>query len=265
MRVDNRQRNHHHRTGAISYWMHWVLATGMLVGSGVLYRHFEPKWRGTGTDPIRLPVKLEKFPLAIDPWQGEKRAIPETTENYMKRNFADDYFNHLYSNKQRRGVWAALYVVYCSSRPAAIEGHNPKVCYPGAGWNYDGGEVSHITTRSGKTIPCIVHRLHMPKLDYKEIVILSFYVVNGEIFTSEDSFSSFMGRKPNISGDPAQYVAQVQVSSAVESSVRAAAVDLVDTVLQYLPDKEGKVAVAPDYDPNASTSNINEAAAKDER
>ena len=42
-------------------------------------------------------------------------------------------------------------------------------------------------------------------------------------------------------GDPARYVAQVQISSVLENSVRSLARDITDLVLDYLPDKNGKI------------------------
>jgi len=72
-------------------------------------------------------------------------------------------------------------------------------------------------------------------------VTLSLYVVNGQMVTEEKSFSGMMGRSPNISGDPARYVAQIQISSLYENSVRRAAAEMVDVVLDYLPDKGGLV------------------------
>ncbi len=239
----------HRSKGAIPHWVHWTLATGMLLASGVLYRHLGEKWRGTGTGPISLPVPLSEFPETIEPWEGQKNPIPATTDAYMRRNFADDYFSNRYVDSKRR-AWADLYVVYCPSRPAGIQGHRPGVCYPNAGWIYDATEESEITTRTGRTLPCLIHRLHKPMPDYTEIVVLSFYVVNGMIATNERAFSSLMGRNPNIDGDPARYVAQVQISSLVESFVRSAGVDLIETVLEYLPGPDGRVAIAPDYDPN---------------
>jgi hypothetical protein len=142
-------------------------------------------------------------------------------------------------------------VVYCSSRPAGIQGHRPGVCYIGGGWISDGTDRSEITTAGGLTVPCLIHRFHKPMPDYADTVVLNFYVVNGVIAIDEDSFSGLMGRNPNISGNPARYVAQVQVSGNTENAVRIAAIDMVDTILKYLPDKDGRIAIAPDYDPNA--------------
>ena len=69
--------------------------------------------------------------------------------------------------------------------------------------------------------------------------MLSFYVLNGQITLSEDKFSGPWGRRPNLAGDWARYVAQVQISSMFEASARTAAAALVDTVLTFLLDQKG--------------------------
>ena len=76
--------------------------------------------------------------------------------------------------------------------------------------------------------------------DHEENVVLNFYVVNGQITTDENVFSGFMWRTPNIAGNPARYVAHVQISSVLESSVRKAAKDMTDLILDFFPDENGK-------------------------
>jgi hypothetical protein len=41
--------------------------------------------------------------------------------------------------------------------------------------------------------------------------------------------------------DPSRYVAQVQISSVLESSVRKAARDIIDHAVDFLPDESGKI------------------------
>ena len=41
--------------------------------------------------------------------------------------------------------------------------------------------------------------------------------------------------------NPARYVAQVQISSVFENSVRSATRDIAELVLDYFPDESGKV------------------------
>ncbi|NLH43213.1 MAG: hypothetical protein GX448_15340, partial [Planctomycetes bacterium] len=57
----------------------------------------------------------------------------------------------------------------------------------------------------------------------------------------EKEFSGLFGRTPNLAGDPARYVAQVQISSTTEQACRALASDIADTIFAYLPDSSGRV------------------------
>ncbi len=72
-------------------------------------------------------------------------------------------------------------------------------------------------------------------------VVLNFYILNGQLTADENDFSGPLGRRPNIAGDPARYVAQVQISSVLENSIRTIAKDVTDLVLDYLPNESGKV------------------------
>ena len=54
-------------------------------------------------------------------------------------------------------------------------------------------------------------------------------------------FSGLGWRTPNIAGDPARYVAQVQINSVLENSTRTAAKDMTDLILDFFPDQNGKV------------------------
>jgi hypothetical protein len=118
------------------------------------------------------------------------------------------------------------------------------VCYPAHGWIYDGTEPSQFTSQAGWQIPCLVHRFHKPAPAYDQTVVLNFYILNGQITTDEEAFSGPLGRRPNIAGNPARYVAQVQISSVLEDSIRTAAKDMTDLILDFIPDANGKVKVA---------------------
>ncbi len=72
-------------------------------------------------------------------------------------------------------------------------------------------------------------------------VVLNFYILNGQLTADENAFSGPLGRRPNIDGDWARYIAQVQISSALENSIRTIAKGVTDLVLDYLPNENGKV------------------------
>ena len=70
---------------------------------------------------------------------------------------------------------------------------------------------------------------------------MNFYILNGQITNDESGFSGVGWRTPNITGNTARYVAQVQISSVLENSVRTAAKDMTEFVLDFFPDENGKV------------------------
>lgn len=223
-----------------SHWWVWVLAVLLLVSSGIAYRVLASRLQIVLDTPIDLPIPLSGFPSEIRNWQGTDLTIPATTKEYMERHFANDFLSRRYINAATN-AWADVYIVYCSSRPGGILGHRPRVCYTGGGWVHDGTEESQFISTSGRQIPCLVHRFHKPAPAYQQTVVLNFYILNGQITTEEDDFSSPFGRRPNVEGDPARYVAQVQISSILENSIRSAAEDMTDLILDFLPEKNGKV------------------------
>lgn len=231
------------RLGKISTSMVWGLAVILVLLSGIAYRVLASRLRLVVGTPINLPVSLGVFPVRIGNWVGKDLPIANTTKEYMEKNFANDFFSRRYINAESN-TWSDVYVVYCSSKPGGILGHQPLVCYPGYGWIHDSTEPTQFITRAGRQIPCLIHRFHKPAPAYNQIVVLNFYILNGQITTNEDNFSGPLGRKPNIAGDPAQYVAQVQISSILENSIRTAAENMTDLVLDFFPDGNGRVRAA---------------------
>jgi hypothetical protein len=224
----------------ISGWLIWSLAVLLLVSSGITYRLLASHMHVLSLKPVSLPVPLSNFPKQIRNWKGKDLDIPNTTKEYMEKNFADDFLSRRYFNTETQ-AWADIYIVYCSSRPGGVLGHRPRVCYPSNGWAHESTETSQFISRSGRQVSCLLHRFHRSAPVYNQTVILNFYVLNGRLTADEDDFSGPFGRRPNISGDPARYVAQIQISSILENSIRTMAKDITDLILDFLPDQNGKV------------------------
>lgn len=211
-----------------------IIAVLLLVSTGIAYRIPAQRLKLLGEKPVMLSVPLSNFPKQIGNWVGSDINIPTTTREYMERNFADDFFSRRYVNTVEK-IWADIYVVYCSSRPGGILGHRPGVCYPAHGWLQETTETSQFISQNGRQVECLVHKFCKPAPSLVEVVVLSFYVRNGQITTNENDFSGLSGRKFNLSKDPSRYVAQVQISSILESSARKAGQDIADQILSFLP------------------------------
>ncbi|MGB7582220.1 MAG: exosortase-associated EpsI family protein [Sedimentisphaerales bacterium] len=226
----------------LSTWVLWALAVITIIVSGVGYRVLANRFKLINV-PIKLPVPLSAFPIQIGNWVGSELTIPATTREYMEENFADDFFSRRYVNSAE-GIWADVYMVYCSSRPSGILGHRPGVCYPANGWQHQNTERSQLVSKAGLQVDCLVERFRKNTLALDEVVVMSFYVRNGRITADEGDLSGVFGRIFNIARDPSRYVAQVQISSVLESSVRKAAHDIIDRAVDFLPDENGKIRAA---------------------
>jgi len=237
----------HATIGKTSAYLIWFCTAFLIIFAGVAYRVLASKLAYVISSPVELPIPLSDFPTKVGNWVGEPLLIPSTTIDYMRGHFADDFFSRRYTNIVK-DAWVDMYVVYCSSQPGGMLGHQPLVCYPAHGWIRDSTEQSQFRLLSGRQIPCLIHRFHRPSPWHDQTIVLNFYIVNGQITTDDNLFSGPLGRRPNIAGDPARYVAQVQISSTLESSIRAAARDMTDSILEFFPDSDGKVKATESID-----------------
>ncbi len=237
----------HRRAGKAPVWSIWIIAIILLISSGIAYRALASLIVKTA---INLPLPLKTLPIVIGDWAGMELSIPTTTREYMETNFADDYISRRYINS-RSQTYADIYIVYCASRPGGMLGHQPRVCYPGNGWIHESTEKSHFQSLQGREIPCLIHRFYKPAPAYDEIVILNFYLVNGQLATNQRGFSGILGRRYNLSRNPSRYVAQVQISSLLENSVRNAASDMAELILELLPDENSTVRAIEHIQPES--------------
>jgi hypothetical protein len=228
----------HSAKGSLPIWAAGLLAICLLVASGFTYKVVLSL---TANTVIKLPVALSNLPLEIGNWKGLEVEIPTTTREYMEKNFADDYISRRYINNQT-GIWADVYIVYCASRPGGMVAHQPLVCYPGGGWIHDDTKKTNFTTQNGRKIDCLIHKFHKPAPTYDQTMVLNFFIVNGYLATDQSDFSGIIGRNFNFTGNPARYAAQIQIGSVSENAILGAAADLTESILDFLPDENGKVA-----------------------
>jgi hypothetical protein len=211
-------------------------AIAVMLVCGTTYRALAERVNRIASQPIRLPLPLASIATDIGRWSGKDVPL---SESVIKTAANDDYVNRLYLDESQR-QWANLYIAY-SARPRTMLGHRPDICYVGAGWVLDSTDKTSFDSKRGLRVPCLLHRLHRPGPLRDEIVVLNFYIVNGVTSNDEELFSGVQWRTPNIEGNIARYVAQVQISSVVENTARSAATEFTDSILDFLPDRQGVV------------------------
>lgn len=215
------------------------LAVAVLLMAGAAYRTGADRLELVTAEPVKLSAALNTFPLAVKDWIGKDVPIPENIQRVTKN---DDFINRLYINESKN-KWANVYVAY-SGRPRTMLGHRPEVCYVAGGWVHDTTEKSQFITSSGKAVPTLIHRFHKPAPQNDVVVVLNYYIVNGRFAAGEKGFSGLAWRTPNLAGNPARYVSQIQISSVLENSVLAAARDLTDQIKTFFPDEQKKLDIA---------------------
>jgi hypothetical protein len=236
------------RKGKIQVYFVWIMAVLFLVCSGITYRVLASRLKLVVGTPVELPVPLSAFPKQIGSWVGEDVPISPNIQRAAKN---DAFLNRLFINKVNN-KWANIYIAY-TAHPRTMLGHRPQICYVAGGWVHEGTEPTSVTSNSGREFPCLLHRFHRPYPETEETVVLNFYIVNGLLTSDEGVFSGVGWRTPNINGDPAHYVTQVQISSVFENSIRSAARDIAELVLDFFPDENGKVRALKYVD---SSSNV---------
>ena len=221
------------------YCYRWAIAVSALFVAGLSYRKAASHLDAAVDKPVVLPVSLSTFPIEIGKWKGQDVEVPD---NIIRIAGNDDYIYRLYMSVET-GHWVYVYVSY-SGRPRTMIGHRPEICYVAGGWVREESIPSEFERTNQRTAPCLIHRFYKPGLDRTELVVLNYYILNGRITNKESGFTGLGWRTPNIEGDPAHYVAQVQISSVLESQVRSAAQDMTDLICDFLPDREGRVKAA---------------------
>jgi hypothetical protein len=214
----------------------WGAAFLLLIGSGFSYRSIAAKLHMISSTPVALPIPLSQFPKFIGTWEGKDIPLSPVIQRVAGN---DDFVNRRYRNTAE-SAWANVYIAY-TARPRTMRGHRPQACYPAAGWMLNHTETIQVTSSSGRDVACLMHQFSKSATVSNSVIVVNYYVVNGEITCDESVFSGVAWRSPNIKGNPARYVAQIQISSNLESYVRLAAKEMAELTLAYLPDENGIV------------------------
>jgi len=205
----------------------------VLLVCGVGYRLLTQKWlKPSLSKRVMLPIPLKTVPLKFGVWEGYERELSEAIKKIAGN---DDYVYRVYIDTKTM-VGVTLYVAY-SGRPRHMVGHRPDVCYPSAGWTSGVKSKASITLDDGTVLPCNIQRFLKEPGAGTGKMVLNYYILNGNATRDSGSFGGLGWRLPNISGNPAYYVAQVQVSSSSESAIKRFAREVAPYIFELLPDE----------------------------
>lgn len=188
-------------------FLFWSVA---LVGTGLTYRWFTRVTGASSPEPVMLEHPLATLPLRLGDWSGVDVPIDGRildvagTDDYVNRRYVEDGSNESVN----------FYLGYCS-RPAKMLGHRPRVCYPANGWAHEKTRAESVALADGTTLDCLVHSFTRERPLRGALIVLNYYVLRGQHTTDWADFWGPKLRRPNLSRDPAFYVAQIQISCGV--------------------------------------------------
>lgn len=223
-------------------WYAAALAALLVIGSGVGYRALAARYAHLGESIPIPPETLAGIPEHLGEWEG--REIP-MDEYVVKATDTDAHVNRVYTDN-RSAQMVSLYVAY-GLRLRDLAPHRPEVCYPGAGWTLSEEQIIELAIAGGTSLPCRILHFQKPGLKSDQIVVLNYYIVDGQHCAD---VSLLRSQAWKLSGER-HYSAQIQVTAGssrfrdqAEQSVREFAALVAPEVERILTEAVAK-ATAP--------------------
>ena len=215
-----------------------VAASLLMLVFGLGYRVLAARLEApVNTTPIP-PAVLKRFTMQIGDWTG--REVP-LDEAIVRATDTDAHINRSYS--RNNGLeFISLYIA-TGVKARDLMPHRPEVCYTGAGWTRIDKRSMELPLSDGTALPCNVMQFSRGVLTVNKIVVLDYYIVDGEY----SSDVSLLRSKAWRGSGTVRYVAQVQIVTSIQSnqtadsatkSVSAFAVESASSISKLFEDIE---------------------------
>jgi EpsI family protein len=191
-----------------------LVASCLMLVLGVAYRVVAARLEvPTDATPIS-PDALAQFPMQIGDWTGEDVASDEAI---VRQTGTDAHLDRRYS---RRGDLEAVYFYIASGIKARdLMPHRPEVCYTGAGWTLANRKAVELPLSDSAKLPCNVIQFSRGALNTQEVVVLDYYLVDGQFCADVSLLRSKAWRGQG----SVRYVAQIEIIAPVTEALKAEA------------------------------------------
>jgi hypothetical protein len=184
-----------------------VVASVFMLVTGLAY-HVMAVRLATPSDRVPIdPNHLAQFPMEIDGWAGVDVLLDE---EIVARTDTDAHLNRRYV--RQGGLETVTFYVACGIQARDLMPHRPEVCYVGNGWTLTDKWFLEVSLQNGVTLPCNVMQFSRGGLLESRIMVLDYYLVDGEYC---HDMSLLRSRAWRGSGT-VEYAVQVQIVTAVE-------------------------------------------------
>ena len=189
-----------------------VVAGFLMLISSAAYRVLAARLEApVNTTPIS-PAALERLPLQIGDWMG--REVP-LDEAIVRATDTDAHINRSYS-RNNASQYISLYIA-SGVKARDLMPHRPEVCYTGAGWTRIDKRSTELPLSDGMKLPCNVLQFSRGILNTKKVVVLDYYIVDGQYCRDV----SLLRSKAWLGSGTVRYVAQIQIAASATSNLTA--------------------------------------------
>ncbi len=205
-----------------------LVASFLILVHGVAHHALAARLAAPGAaTPIALEV-LAKLPLEIGAWTG--RDVP-LDEDIVRRTDTDAHLNRQYA--RGRGLEPVSLYVACGVKTRDLMPHRPEVCYVGAGWTRIARRSLELSLNDGTTVPCNVIYFARGAFNTSKIVVLDYYIVDGQYCRDVSLLRSKAWRGSSLVG----YATQVQIMASVTetSNVQSTTQSISDFAVDSAP------------------------------
>lgn len=207
--------------GHKSVYIAAIVAGVVVLVYGFGYRLLAARLDGpVNTTPVSQET-MDRLPMEIGAWVGQDTPMDE---RIIRATDTDAHVSRRYS---RQGSFESISLWIASGvRARDLMPHRPEVCYTGAGWTLTRRRVMELPLPGDAVLPCNVMQFSRGMLNTESVMVLYYYLVDGQYSADVSLLRSKAWR----GGSPVGYVAQVQVIAPVSTGMT------VDTVIKTLSD-----------------------------
>lgn len=192
-----------------------VVAGGLMLVFGLVYRAVAARLEAPNDTAPIAAAALARFPMQLGDWTGED--VPMDDE-IVRRTGTDAHLNRRYV--RRGGLEGVSFYIASGVKARDLMPHRPEVCYTGAGWTLtERQSVELPLTGSATKLPCNIMQFSRGALNTQGVVVLDYYLVDGEYCADVSLLRSKAWRGQG----SVRYVAQVQITAPVAEARSAPA------------------------------------------
>jgi len=185
-----------------------VAASLVMLGAGLSHRVMAVKLGAPSDRPPIDPDLLSQFPMQVGPWQGQDVILDE---EIVRATDTDAHLNRRYVRQD--SLEAVTFYVACGIQARDLMPHRPEVCYVGNGWTLTDKRSLDVPLDGAQTLPCNVMQFARGGLVEHKLMVLDYYLVDGEHCRDMSLLRSRAWR----GSGTVEYAMQVQVVTGVKS------------------------------------------------